>query len=96
MKNFIKTILIIILSMNITQNLIYSYQDDDFFHPPGLESVKLQTGSKEQNIDPRDEGNYFVNIENLKKFTEIEQWMDDVGLRFNDDNLRRIFERAFF
>jgi hypothetical protein len=95
MRYFIKTVLMILLSVGLIQDLLHADKDkspDGVKHPIGMESASFITGNKEQYNHVNDKHNTWINKENLKKFTEIEKWMKAEGLTFNDDNLTLIAE----
>ena len=90
MKKFIKFIAVIIFSVFILQNSLYADDDDgdEYVHPAGFDNAKVK--SKDGNQNPRDESQWWLNEDNLIKYTDIEKWMNDEGLEFNVPNLRDI------
>lgn len=89
MKNVRRFILIIFLLIPMFNNSIFADEKtpDGFMHPGGLEGVKFNSGNADQNERPIDPGKFWVTKDNLKNFSDIEQWMEEAGLAFNDDNL---------
>jgi hypothetical protein len=89
MKKLIKFITVIIFSVFILQNSLLADDDDTdgYVHPAGLDNAKVKSKDGRQTTDMNQ---WWLNEENLSKYTNIEKWMNEEGLKFNGENLTKI------